>query len=62
MCTFVGMYGSVCMYVCMYVYMLHRTLELLLLYSCNRICIAISRADGAFKPGSAIHLGGGNSK
>ena len=28
----------------------------------NRICIAISRIDGAFKTWSAIHLGVGNSK
>ena len=28
----------------------------------NRICIAISRGDGALKPWSAVHLGVGNSK
>ena len=28
----------------------------------NQICVAISRADGALKPWSAIHLGEGNSK
>ena len=28
----------------------------------NRICVAISRVDGALKPWSAIHLGVGNSK
>ena len=28
----------------------------------NRICVAISRVDGALKPWSAIHLGAGNSK
>ena len=28
----------------------------------NRICVAMSRVDGAFKPWSAIHLGVGNSK
>ena len=28
----------------------------------NRICVAISRADGALEPWSAIHLGEGNSK
>ena len=27
-----------------------------------RICVAISRVDGALKPWSAIHLGVGNSK
>ena len=27
----------------------------------NRICVAISRVDGALKPWSAIHLGVGNS-
>ena len=28
----------------------------------NRICVAISRVDGALNPLSAIHLGDGNSK
>ena len=28
----------------------------------NRICVAISRVDGALKPWSAIHLRVGNSK
>ena len=28
----------------------------------NRICVAISRVDGALKPWSAIHLGVGNKQ
>ena len=41
---------------------LHKIFKLLLLYSFNRICVAISRVDGALKPWSAFLLGDGNSK